>query len=89
LLGVDDEIFVVGKEYLPAVPLLIICDDGFSELSRTGGRGRRSDSILITGTVLPVKRINVYNDFLSSSNEKTGKKLLVGYQTWKWSPARV
>jgi hypothetical protein len=71
LFDIDEETLVVGKEYLPAVPLLIICEDGCNELSRIGGRGRRSDSGGRTGTVLPKKFSRLKKNNLMSK-----------YQTW-------
>ncbi len=68
LVGVE-ETLLVGREYLPAVPLLIKCDEGLSELSRRGGRGRRSVSGVITGTVLPKEKSSDGNASRDKENE--------------------
>lgn len=63
VLGID-AILVAGKEYLPAIPLFTKCDEEFNELSRTGGRGRRSCSALTAGVGLPNEYINILHFYL-------------------------
>lgn len=50
----EDDVFVAGKEYFPAIPLFIIGAGGCNELSRTGGRGRESGSGDGAGVGLPI-----------------------------------
>ena len=53
---------MTGKEYLPAVPLFGKFAVGCSELSRTGGRGRVSVSVLTIGTGFPTNKRDCHSD---------------------------